>query len=131
MQPAWEEVVQKLTVPASTATASCRLPAIRSFPSWRPVPRASPKSSEYDTGPTTGKINLGTPEPFGGAAARLAGPIRRRSATSAPRAVERDGSRVRTVALSPLNRPYAVLRARVECRRYEGRYLRQGGARGR
>jgi hypothetical protein len=45
MQPAAGDVVQNLIVPGSTATASDRFGAIRSFPSWRPPARASPKSS--------------------------------------------------------------------------------------
>src|SRR5947208_3253085 len=51
MQPALADVVQKLTVPLSTATASWRLAASRSFPSWTPVPRAWPKPSEQLAGP--------------------------------------------------------------------------------
>jgi hypothetical protein len=44
MQPAFADVVQNLTVPDSTATATERFGAIRSLPSCVPVPRASPKS---------------------------------------------------------------------------------------
>ena len=45
MQPARDEVVWNLTVPASAASASARRGAMMSFPSWAPWPRASPKSS--------------------------------------------------------------------------------------
>ena len=45
MQPAREEVVWNLTVPASAASASARRGAMMSLPSWLPWPRASPKSS--------------------------------------------------------------------------------------
>src|SRR5829696_951225 len=60
MQPAFADVVQNLTVPGSTATAVERFGAIRSLPSWEPVPRASPKSFVYVAPPRTGKISCGT-----------------------------------------------------------------------
>jgi hypothetical protein len=61
MQPARQDVVWNLTVPASAATASARRGAMMSLPSWPPLPRASPKSSVYVDVPTTGKISRGTP----------------------------------------------------------------------
>src|SRR5215204_6530552 len=60
MQPAREDVVQKLTFPASTATAGALRVDMRSFPSCEPCPRASPKSSLYVAAPTIGKISAGT-----------------------------------------------------------------------
>jgi hypothetical protein len=45
MQPAPADVVQNVTVPLSTATASWRFAAMRSFPGWGSAPRGSPKSS--------------------------------------------------------------------------------------
>src|ERR671919_2411897 len=61
MQPARQDVVWNLTVPASAATARARRGAMMSLPSCAPLPRASPKSSPYEDGPTTGKISRGTP----------------------------------------------------------------------
>src|SRR5215203_2286533 len=90
MQPARQDVVQNLTVPASTATATDFLAAMMSLPSWRPDPRASPKSSVYVTGPTSGKIRRGTP-----AADADAGPPSRTTAkrtTKRLRAVSRRGA---------------------------------------
>ena len=49
MQPARDEVVQNLTVPASAASASARRGAMMSLPSWPPCPRGSPKSSVVRT----------------------------------------------------------------------------------
>src|SRR6266542_3821342 len=92
MQPAAEEVVQNLTLPDSTATAAALRGAMMSFPSWRPWARASPKSSGYVVGPTTGKMGLAGGF-FGGVwalaeppAAARPSPSRRRST---PRAVVR------------------------------------------
>src|SRR5262245_66676951 len=56
MHPALADFVQKTTRPDSTATTGERHSATMSFPSWPPCQRASPKSSEYSTGPTTGKM---------------------------------------------------------------------------
>src|SRR5919204_2869754 len=55
MQPALAELVQNSTLPASAASASARFGAMMSIPWCGPPARASPKSSEYDTVPSTGK----------------------------------------------------------------------------
>src|SRR5213593_2373462 len=65
MQPALAEVVQKEMRPGSAATTGACLAARMSLPGWPPSARASPKSSEYETRPTTGKTIV-----CGGAAAR-------------------------------------------------------------
>ena len=52
--------VQKTTLPASTATTGALRSARMSLPSCTPCPRGSPKSSEYETLPTIGKMSTGT-----------------------------------------------------------------------
>ena len=90
MQPARDEVVQNLTVPASAASASARRGAMMSLPSWLPCPRGSPKSSVYDAAPSTGKTSRGTP-PDGDAAAAPAPRSIAVTARRIPRAVFRRG----------------------------------------
>src|SRR5438034_10772411 len=60
MQPAVADDVQSLTVPASATTAGERRGARMSIPWCGPPARGSPKSSVYETVPTTGKIRRGT-----------------------------------------------------------------------
>src|SRR5215470_10405520 len=72
MQPAVAEVVQYLTLPASTATAGDFFAAIRSLPWCAPPERGAPKSRVYVTCPITGKISRGTFVVAAGAAADTA-----------------------------------------------------------
>src|SRR3990170_294739 len=90
MQPARDEVVWNLPVPASEASASARRGAMMSFPSCEPWPRASPKSFCQRASPSTGKTSCGTfaagDAVAAPAASRSASPVASR-ARRAPRAV--------------------------------------------